>query len=135
MKTRQQRQEEAQTEQQLEMKPMAEETFDQYDAAHSPLHYAQSPPHPAAKKLAPRPLEFFIGPMSKNVVDAVMEFCDEGGHSIGLIASRRQVEWNGGYVNNWTTKEFAEYTKKIFSVRDHAGPGQGQFTDDGYTSQ
>ena len=25
---------------------------------------------------------------------------------ITLIPSRRQIEWNGGYVNNWTTESF-----------------------------
>ena len=55
--------------------------------------------------------KFFIGPMSKNVVDAIIEFCEETNNIIGLIPSRRQVEYNGGYVNNWTTKTFTEYVK------------------------
>ena len=29
-----------------------------------------------------------------------------------LIPSRRQIEYNGGYVNNWSTKEFSDYIKK-----------------------
>ena len=82
--------------------------------------------------------KYFIGPMSKNVVDTIVEFCNETNNSIGLIPSRRQVEWDGGYVNNWTTKEFTEYVKsktdKILVVRDHSGPGQGQSDDDGYQS-
>ena len=40
--------------------------------------------------------------MSKNVVDAIIEF----GGGFGFIPSRRQVDYNGGYVNNWTTGEF-----------------------------
>jgi hypothetical protein len=55
--------------------------------------------------------KYFIGPMSKNVVDTIVEFCNETNNRIGLIPSRRQVEWDGGYVNNWTTKEFTEYVK------------------------
>jgi hypothetical protein len=82
--------------------------------------------------------KYFIGPMSKNVVDTIIEFCNETNNTIGLIPSRRQVEWNGGYVNNWSTKEFANYvrskTDKILLVRDHSGPGQGQLDDDGYQS-
>ena len=82
--------------------------------------------------------KYFIGPMSKNVVDTIVEFCNETDNSIGLIPSRRQVEWDGGYVNNWTTKEFTEYVKsktdKILVVRYHSGPGQGQSDDDGYQS-
>ena len=82
--------------------------------------------------------KYFIGPMSKNVVDTIIEFCNETNSTIGLIPSRRQVEWDGGYVNNWTTKEFTEYvrskTNKILLVRDHSGPKQGQVEDDGYFS-
>ena len=80
----------------------------------------------------------FIGPMSKNVVDATIEFCNDSGIEIGFIPSRRQVEYDGGYVNNWTTKDFVSYVKsktnKILIQRDHAGPGQGQFDDDGLVS-
>jgi len=78
-------------------------------------------------------IKYFIGPMSKNVVDSINEFCNETGHQIGLIPSRRQVEWNGGYVNNWTTEEFSKYTN-LTKQRDHSGPGQGTYDDDGYES-
>jgi hypothetical protein len=82
--------------------------------------------------------KYFIGPMSKNIVDAIIEFCNETKNSIGLIPSRRQIEWNGGYVNNWITKNFSEYvnrkTSKITLQRDHSGPGQGQKEDSGYVS-
>jgi hypothetical protein len=79
-------------------------------------------------------VKYFIGPMSKNIVDAIQEFCDETGNKIGLIPSRRQVEWNGGYVNNWTTEEFSKYSKNLPLKRDHAGPGQGYTDDDGFDS-
>jgi hypothetical protein len=79
--------------------------------------------------------KYYIGPMSKNIVDTIIEFCDETGNQVGLIPSRRQVEWDGGYVNNWTTEQFSEYTKmKLVLKRDHAGPGQGYNDDDGYKS-
>jgi hypothetical protein len=82
--------------------------------------------------------KYFIGPMSKNVVDIIIEFCNKTHNSIGLIPSRRQVEWNGGYVNNWTTETFSKYVKsntsQIILKRDHSGPGQGQSDDDGYQS-
>lgn len=82
--------------------------------------------------------KIFIGPMSKNVVDSVIEYCNENNVNIGLIPSRRQIENTGGYVNNWTTKEFCEYVKlktdKILLVRDHGGPNQGNVEDDGYES-
>ena len=75
-------------------------------------------------------MKYFIGPMSKNVVDAIIEF----NGNIGFIPSRRQVEYDGGYVNNWTTKEFGKYANKIILKRDHAGPGQGYIEDDGFES-
>lgn len=78
-------------------------------------------------------IKYFIGPMSKNVVDAITDFCNETGNDIALIPSRRQVEWNGGYVNNWTTEEFSKYTL-LLKQRDHSGPGQGIVDDDGYES-
>ena len=82
--------------------------------------------------------KYFIGPMSKNVVDTIIEFCNETNNTIGLIPSRRQVEHNGGYVNSWTTEQFAEYVKsktdKVILKRDHSGPGQGYTMDDGYES-
>ena len=50
-----------------------------------------------------------------------------------MIASRRQIdssEFGGGYVNNWTTDDFARYVTekdkkgKILLARDHGGPWQ-----------
>ena len=78
-------------------------------------------------------IKYFIGPMSKNVVDAITDFCNKTGNNIALIPSRRQVEWSGGYVNNWTTEEFSKYTP-LLKQRDHSGPGQGIVDDDGYES-
>ena len=78
--------------------------------------------------------KYFIGPMSKNIVDSIIEFCNETGNKIGLIPSRRQVEWDSGYVNNWTTEEFSKYANILLLQRDHSGPGQGQIDDDGYES-
>lgn len=83
-------------------------------------------------------VKFFIGPMSKNVVDAVIEVNKDIDLKIGFIPSRRQVEYDGGYVNNWTTKSFSNYVKSksnsIFIERDHGGPGQGYHDDDGIKS-
>ena len=77
-------------------------------------------------------VQFFIGPMSKNVVDTVIEF---NSPSIGFIPSRRQIDFIGGYVNNWTTKEFSNYVNgRVVIERDHGGIGQGFDYDDGYES-
>jgi len=85
-------------------------------------------------------MRYFIGPMSKNVVDAILQFNDEVGDSFGLLPSRRQVEYNGGYVNDWNTEEFHNYVRyagfdmTTLIERDHAGAGQGYDWDDGYES-
>lgn len=82
--------------------------------------------------------KIFIGPMSKNVVDAVIAVSNAENTSVGLIPSRRQVEYNGGYVNNWTTKRFAEYVREnsrhVILQRDHGGALQGDAEDDGLES-
>ena len=44
----------------------------------------------------------FIGPMSKEIVDAVIDFP----WPLGLIPSRRQVDHESGYVNGWVTETF-----------------------------
>ena len=70
-------------------------------------------------------VRYFICPMSKNIVDCVIEM---NSPLIGFLPSRRQVEFNGGYVNNWTTEEFVNYIKNKSNIvveRDHAGIGQG----------
>jgi len=82
-------------------------------------------------------IKFFIGPMSKNVVDAIIDINNEDRLKIGFIPSRRQVEFNGGYVNHWTTRDFSDYVKKQSKTiiqRDHGGPGQGYADDDGFDS-
>jgi len=82
--------------------------------------------------------KIYIGPMTKNVVDAVIKYSNQTKIPVGLIPSRRQIEFNGGYVNNWTTEEFSKYVKtnstNIVLKRDHSGPSQGQFEDDGFES-
>ena len=74
-----------------------------------------------------------VGPMSVNCVDAAIELASEYEAPILMIASRRQIdseEFGGGYVNNWTTEEFANYVTdkdkkgKIILARDHGGPWQ-----------
>lgn len=74
-----------------------------------------------------------VGPMSVNCVDATIELANEYEVPIILIASRRQIDsdqFGGGYVNNWTTEEFARYVierdvkGKILLARDHGGPWQ-----------
>jgi hypothetical protein len=66
--------------------------------------------------------------MSKNIVDAVLSLNDR---RIGLLPSRRQVDFNGGYAG-WNTEQFRNYVgKNVIIERDHAGENQGQAPDDG----
>jgi tagatose-1,6-bisphosphate aldolase non-catalytic subunit AgaZ/GatZ len=76
-----------------------------------------------------------IGPMSKNCVDASIELAEQYSVPLMLIASRRQIESEkngGGYVENWTTENFAEYVQNkdinnnIILARDHGGPWQNE---------
>jgi D-tagatose-1,6-bisphosphate aldolase subunit GatZ/KbaZ len=74
------------------------------------------------------PPKIYIGPMSLNIVNVAMKF-NKRVAPVGLIASRRQVDWWGGYVNKWTTETFANYVREwdssMLVCRDHGGPKQG----------
>lgn len=74
-----------------------------------------------------------VGPMSLNCVNAVIELANEHLVPLMLIASRRQIDsakFGGGYVNNWTTEQFADYvidndkSGRVILARDHGGPWQ-----------
>lgn len=84
-------------------------------------------------------MNYCFGAVSKNVVDTIIQFSlDNPTKNVILIPSRRQLDSNGGYSNNWTTQEFVQYMKSknpaILLERDHGGPGQGSILDDGYDS-
>lgn len=84
-------------------------------------------------------MQYFFGPMSKNIVDSIIEYSiNNPDIEIVFIPSRRQIEYNGGYVNNWKTSEFVNYVKNrnenIKIQRDHGGPNQGIIEDDGIVS-
>jgi hypothetical protein len=75
-----------------------------------------------------------LGPMSNEVVEAVYRYSDDTDIPLMLIASKSQVDWDGGYVNNWTSAQFVEHTKQLVKdfgytnadvliCRDHCGPG------------
>jgi hypothetical protein len=79
--------------------------------------------------------KYFICPMSKNIVDAV---CELDSTDFGFAVTRRQVDYDGGYVNGWNTKSFYDYVKSknssIVLERDHGGPSQGTVEDNGLAS-
>ena len=76
--------------------------------------------------------KYYIGPMSKNVVDSVIKHSHK--HLIGFIPSRRQIDFSGGYVNHWNTATFIKYVRskksKAIICRDHGGELQGAEKDD-----
>ena len=78
--------------------------------------------------------------MSRNVVDACLIHTARSEKGLILIPSRRQIEYNGGYSNGWTTQGFTKYIRErdpkrlIVLERDHGGPGQGKDKDDGLDS-
>ena len=86
-------------------------------------------------------VKFFIGPMSKNIVDTILDFSMIEDYKIGIIPSRRQIDYDNGYVNNWSIQTFRNYIssnwtnkKNIILERDHGGIGQGSNYDNGTLS-
>lgn len=83
-------------------------------------------------------IKFYIGPVSKNVIDTIVDFSIKENYNLGIVASRRQIDWDGGYVNNWNTKSFIDYLsdkrKNLIIERDHSGANQGKYIDNGTTS-
>ena len=49
---------------------------------------------------------FGIGPMSSETIEAVFRYSHFHRKQIMLIASKNQIDYSGGYVNHWTTKEY-----------------------------
>jgi hypothetical protein len=79
-----------------------------------------------------------FGPMSPEIVEAVFRYSSVAHRPFMLIASKNQVDYNGGYVNNWTTAEYMRYVKEmrakymdadVLICRDHCGPGFNGITD------
>ena len=73
-----------------------------------------------------------IGPMSTEAIEAVYKYSSINNKELMLIASKNQIDHSGGYVNNWNTKEYSNFLKKLKNkypntnvkvCRDHCGPG------------
>lgn len=71
-----------------------------------------------------------LGPMSLEVINSINYFSKKNKKKIMLICSRNQIETEklgGGYVNNFSTSEFANFVKSkknklLIMSRDHCGP-------------
>lgn len=77
-------------------------------------------------------IELGVGPMSMEIVEAVYRYSHYHRKDLMLIASKNQIDHNGGYVNRWNTQEFMAFIKtmdskypnsKVRVCRDHCGPG------------
>jgi hypothetical protein len=73
-----------------------------------------------------------FGPMSPEIIEGVIKASSLLTQPLMLISTQNQIDWNGGYVNNWKTSEYAEYVRtllpnypesRIYLCRDHLGPG------------
>jgi len=73
-----------------------------------------------------------IGSLSSEIIEAVFKNSSKNNRELMLIASKNQIDYDGGYVNNWTTSDYIKHIKKIKReyplanvkiCRDHCGPG------------
>jgi hypothetical protein len=73
-----------------------------------------------------------VGPMSSETIEAVYKYSHTNKQPLMLIASKNQIDYSGGYVNNWTTKEYMQHVSMYRGIypesqvkicRDHCGPG------------
>lgn len=79
-----------------------------------------------------------IGPMSSEIIEAVFRHSNYQRTQLMLIASKNQIDHSGGYVNNWTTDQYADFIEKMRKkyphsdvkiCRDHCGPGFNGIND------
>ncbi len=73
-----------------------------------------------------------IGPLSSEIIESVFKYSHNTAIPLMLISSMNQVDWDGGYVNNWRTRDYIKFINslkkkyslsKVFICRDHCGPG------------
>jgi hypothetical protein len=73
-----------------------------------------------------------IGPLSSEIIEAIFRYSHYFRKELMIIASKNQIDYNGGYVNNWTTEEFMNFIREMRAkypnaevkiCRDHCGPG------------
>lgn len=73
-----------------------------------------------------------LGPMSSEIIEAIFRYSHYHRKELMIIASKNQIDYNKGYVNNWTTGEFMSFINQmkikyinsnIKICRDHCGPG------------
>lgn len=70
--------------------------------------------------------------MSSEIIEAVFRYSNNQKVPLMLIPSKSQIDAYGGYVNNWTTRQFLDFVflmrrnypqAIVYICRDHCGPG------------
>jgi len=73
-----------------------------------------------------------VGPMSSEIIEAVFRYSQDKNVPLMLIATKSQIDWDRGYINGWSTRQYREYTDtlkakykdaRVYICRDHCGPG------------
>lgn len=73
-----------------------------------------------------------VGPISKEVVEAVFQYSQDTQRPVSLISSKNQIDYDSGYVEGWSTYRYMEFVNalkviypkaKVAICRDHCGPG------------
>jgi len=79
-----------------------------------------------------------IGSLSPEIIEAVFRYSSANNSELMLISSKNQIDYNGGYVEKWNTKQYLKYIEKmkrkypaskVKICRDHCGPNFNGITD------
>lgn len=80
-------------------------------------------------------VQFYLGPMSLNVIQAALQFHEAHPElPLTFIPSRRQVDYQGGYVAGLTMESLRALVGSAAIERNHCGPNQGAEPDSGWDS-
>jgi hypothetical protein len=73
-----------------------------------------------------------FGPMSPEIIEGIVKTSVLLKIPLMLICTQNQIDWNGGYVHNWSTREYVKFVNRlrnkypgsrVYLCRDHCGPG------------
>lgn len=79
-----------------------------------------------------------VGPLSSEIIEAIFRYSHYFRKELMVVASKNQIDYGGGYVNKWTTKDFMEFIREmrlkypnshVKICRDHCGPGFNNIFD------
>lgn len=85
-----------------------------------------------------------FGPMSPEIIEGIVKASSKLKKPFMLISTKNQIDYSGGYVNNWTTRQYVKFVNKmrkkyiegkVYLCRDHCGPGfKNNSIDDVYNT-